>query len=419
MVLSIPPPVLADLLPAFLSHIPASFASPKPPPSLPPLLTPLTRSRLAHLSFNLPSSAESSWLSLLTWSSDPADGQGLHDHLASQDYYFLHQEPSPATYASKGFRRLDTETLQALVAIPEIELLVVYQFTTDDSLPAGAWKAHDMRLADDEDVLLRAGSWHTSIDAAEDSFRSAPRFTSALAPAAVAGKQLYQDDHKNDDSGDGDDDDDYWGRYDDEDTESSAGDHVNATAPSASQQQSPVQVAASLLARRVLADDDIDMTKAEDEYYSRYANVEPVLDRGASSDTTTTTTATAVPAAYKYISHADHRRDSLSTAHTAATDVDATSETLSTPLTAFTQPSTQVSPLAQMQLKPEIASELERAAEVHTQSEIAIRQHVSTSIKSLYRLWKAGGLEAEDFGQMLEREVEVLRLVEEAGELGS
>ncbi|KAJ6258685.1 hypothetical protein Dda_6734 [Drechslerella dactyloides] len=410
MVLSIPPPSLADLLPAFLSHIPASFASPRPPPSLPPHLTPLTRSRLTHLAFSS-SGSDSSWLSLLTWSSDPADGQALHDHLVAQDYFFLHQAPSPGTFQCRGYRRLDAETLQALVSVPEIELLVVYQFVENDVAASGAegviensWKVHDIRLSDDEDVLLRAGSWHDSIDAAEESFRSstyAPttRFTAPLDTSFQ--REMAVDD---------DDDDDYWGRYDDEDTESTAGDHGAAPPPTTSQQQSPVQLAASLLARRVLDPQPADDNGDEDAYFAQYASVQPVLDSHP-TDPPTVTTATAT--ATKLID----RRDSLSTTHTAATDREEPTSTLSTPLTAFTHPSAHISPLQSKAATADVSA-LERAAEVHTQAEVAIRQHVSTSVKSLWRLWRAGGLDADDFARVVEREVEVLRLVEEAADLG-
>ncbi|RVD88853.1 uncharacterized protein DFL_003024 [Arthrobotrys flagrans] len=375
MVASISPPILSTLLPSFLSHLPTSFASPKPPPSLPPLLTPLLRSRLTHLSFNL--TAENSWLSLLTWSSIPSDSQTLQDHLASQDYYFLHQPPSPNTFVNKGYRRLDGETVQCLVEVTELEVVVLYQFvgddiTSEDGEVGNAWKVHDERTE----------------------------------------KQQGEEE---------DDDDDYWGRYDDEETESVAGDED--TRPPVvqhqhTQPQSHVQIAASMLARRVLQEQtqEEEDDKEEEEYYARYANVEPVLDNPGP------TTGEGLD-----------RRSSISTNHTS-TSATFDAQATSTPLTAFTHPSTKVSPVitattltnnASHHPKPEpatakkIVAGLESAAEVHTQSEVAIQQHVSTSIKSLYRLWKAGGMDGEEFGKFLAREVEVLRVVDEAGELGS
>ncbi|KAK6499059.1 hypothetical protein TWF481_011628 [Arthrobotrys musiformis] len=412
MVASIPPPQISSLLPSFLAHIPASFASPKPPPSLPPLLTPLTRSRLTHLSFNLSSSVENSWLSLLTWSSIPSDGQVLQEHLAGQDYYFLHQPPSPNTFVNKGYRRLDGETLQCLVEIPELEVVVLYQFIADDIISeegavGDAWKVQDVRLADDEEALLKAGVFCESIDAAEGGFRS-----SSVAVRGFSYGHNFQQSQKQVEEQD-DSDDDYWGRYDDEETESVAGDEEPRSIPQ--QPQSHVQIAASMLARRVLEQEEQAEDKEEEEYYARYANVEPVLDN-------------PVPTNPEGVVD---RRDSISTNITStSTTFDA--QTLSTPLTAFTHPSTKVSPVMTATTisttshpKPEVATAkrivagLESAAEVHTQSEVAIQQHVSTSIKSLYRLWKAGGMDTEEFGRFLEREVEVLKVVEEAGELGS
>lgn len=323
---------------------------------------------------------------------------------------------------NKGYRRLDGETVQCLVEVTELEVVVLYQFvgddiTSEDGEVGNAWKVHDVRLADDEEVLLTAGKFWSSIEEAEGGFRSVPRYggysygnsyNNNLQPQKQQGEEE-------------DDDDDYWGRYDDEETESVAGDED--TRPPVvqhqhTQPQSHVQIAASMLARRVLQEQtqEEEDDKEEEEYYARYANVEPVLDNPGPT-----------------IGEGLDRRSSISTNHTS-TSATFDAQATSTPLTAFTHPSTKVSPVitattltnnASHHPKPEpatakkIVAGLESAAEVHTQSEVAIQQHVSTSIKSLYRLWKAGGMDGEEFGKFLAREVEVLRVVDEAGELGS
>ena len=41
-------------------------------------------------------------------------------------------------------------------------------------------------------------------------------------------------------------------------------------------------------------------------------------------------------------------------------------------------------------------------------SEAAVRQHVSASVKSLFRLCRATGIERGEFGEMVKREVEML-----------
>lgn len=47
------------------------------------------------------------------------------------------------------------------------------------------------------------------------------------------------------------------------------------------------------------------------------------------------------------------------------------------------------------------------------QNEVAIRQHIATSLKSLYRLARAGGMEREDFAGLVEREVALLGVEED------
>src|SRR5947208_1080855 len=106
MVNFIPDPEVQQLVTPFITHLPTAFTSPKPAPTLTPLLAPITRARLEHLSFG-----GAPWLSLLTWSSSPEDGHRLYEHLIEEDYFFLHHSETPKSYTYKGARRLDSETL--------------------------------------------------------------------------------------------------------------------------------------------------------------------------------------------------------------------------------------------------------------------------------------------------------------------
>jgi hypothetical protein len=56
---------------------------------------------------------------------------------------------------------------------------------------------------------------------------------------------------------------------------------------------------------------------------------------------------------------------------------------------------------------------LERKAENYSQAEIAIKQHISTDIKSLFRLAKASGIDRQEFERIIQRELEVLPLLEQ------
>lgn len=56
---------------------------------------------------------------------------------------------------------------------------------------------------------------------------------------------------------------------------------------------------------------------------------------------------------------------------------------------------------------------LERQAENYSQAELAIKQHISTDIKSLFRLARASGIDREEFERIIQRELEVLPMLEE------
>jgi hypothetical protein len=56
---------------------------------------------------------------------------------------------------------------------------------------------------------------------------------------------------------------------------------------------------------------------------------------------------------------------------------------------------------------------LERKAEHYSQAELAIKQHISTDIKSLFRLARASGIDREEFERIIQRELEVLPMLEQ------
>jgi hypothetical protein len=56
---------------------------------------------------------------------------------------------------------------------------------------------------------------------------------------------------------------------------------------------------------------------------------------------------------------------------------------------------------------------LEREAESSSQAELAIKQHISTDMKSLFRLARASGISREEFERIIKRELEVLPMLEQ------
>ncbi len=55
---------------------------------------------------------------------------------------------------------------------------------------------------------------------------------------------------------------------------------------------------------------------------------------------------------------------------------------------------------------------LEHTAESQSASEIGVKQHISTNIKSLYRLAKSTGMDRAEFERVVQRELEVLSIMD-------
>jgi hypothetical protein len=60
-------------------------------------------------------------------------------------------------------------------------------------------------------------------------------------------------------------------------------------------------------------------------------------------------------------------------------------------------------------------AKLESTAAAQGQSEIGVRQHISTTMKSLFRLARAAGIERCEFERLVMTELDVLTLMEEEG----
>lgn len=403
-------PDFSQILLPFLSQLPTAFSSPKPPPTLPPLLAPITRARLHHLSFN----NNRPWPVYLTWSSSDS-GNDLYEHLMEQDYYFLHVEISPSLYSSRGIQRVDKETLHAAVEIPEIGIVVVYIYVVlDDIEPKTEWKVFDVRLLDTD--IHQEEDWRPTVREAEESYKiSHPQGQGKNKSVAVetngTNTSAQQADDKATGDNDDDDDDDYWGRYDEEDSESVA---------SPGEQTRPAET--------------------DDDYYNRYSNVQPAMDPEdptlptAFNPTSATTNPAlnnnnehssnihapipqkpvsslplSIPPPQTGVSYDNHPISSSSPPPLSP------SYTIQSKSTAVTQ-HTNAPALNSNNINVE---KLEQQAQVDEKFETAIRQHVSTSMKSLYRLWKVSGMEKEEFDAVIKTELEVLGIMDEADGMGS
>ncbi|KAF8426279.1 hypothetical protein EV426DRAFT_572738 [Tirmania nivea] len=420
----IPSPSVEGLLPPFLAHIPIAFSSTQLPPSLLPLLAPILRSRVRLLSSFTPgpstttttglSSPSDSWLSLLTWSST---GDELCRQLSQQDF-----SPHPSgefeigEYGFKGVRRTDEETVKARVELLErgIEIEYVWVDEKEDKGEGAGWKIVDLRLvkgrmSEKEDE----GKWYPTVASAEEEFRK-EREEKKIESELAKGPELVTPSSKSlanpylspsssfPPPGDDEEDDSYWDMYD-----------LSPVRTSAVQHQTHIQ--------------------SEDEYFARYADVQPALDRGEEVEephqfqeksyiapSQTHPTSTGINSFPQPQNPQTQPQQQPSTffppiplsppTSSPSKSPSIHSHTLSIAPTEIKTPSPRLgSPSASI-------SVLEDLANKQMQAETGVKQHISTSIKSLFRLARVVGMEREEFERVVRTELEVLGMVEEEEE---
>ena len=387
MVQYIPPPDYKGLLPPLLACLPTSFVSPRPPPALLPLLTPILRQRVQLLATNA-SSPTDSWLPLLCWESGPA--QKLVDVVSESDAFELHPVSGEIDFGEVEdvqYRRLDEETLQAKIVVTDMGLIVIYLWCVGDPEGGGdGWHASEVRPLEGDENVTSETWWPTMGQADErfqnrmmdDALRHGEENTVTQRPAAnvptVAEEQS-------------DDDDDYWAQYDQ--TPGGRTPAVKSPGPS---------TALNTHAR----------TTSEADHYARYAQVQPEMDNDDPSGNRdaigeSTLNGDVIRPSMPQIrqpewapiqgsmvlpngdanAHGDESAD-LGPSHPTATSPRPRSATV---------------------------TQLEYSAQSQSVAEIAVKQHISTSIKSLFRLSRNSGIERSDFDRMVRTELETLSMI--------
>ncbi|KAF2270437.1 hypothetical protein CC78DRAFT_132811 [Lojkania enalia] len=395
----IPPPNARDLLPPLLACLSTATASKQPPPPLLPLVSPILRQRLQLL-------ASDEWLPLLCWDSQAASKLPqivnkiqIEPHPASGEIEV--EDPDEVLY-----RRSDSETLHSRLVLGEYGIVPTYLWCTGGD-SGDRWKLSELRGIEDADD---GTEWFSSIaQANEAGFRRKLVANSVASRQATAMKALEPEPPKEDE----DDDDAYWAAYD-------------RTPGRTPQKRSPAPMTNS----RVQLP-----TQSELEYFARYATeVQPALDAHdpdeeglALGESTLNGNAlsfqrdlqtkpfetfnlgpnsydSSFPPAFEYTTTGlkGIRRDSLGdtkTEHIESIDDDRYAA-LNHPRPSSSASSNSV-------------EMLEREAESHSQAELAIKQHISTDLKSLFRLARTAGIEREEFERIVKRELEVLPLLEQ------
>ncbi len=398
----IPPPSPRHILPALLACLPAAAVSSQPPTALLPLLSPILRQRVQLLS----AASNDPWLPLLCY--DHAKASKLSD-IAKSDRFECHPvsgevEVDWDTEVETGYRRIDKETLQALVSLQELDLIVKLLWCTGDQEGGGdGWRIGEVSVLDSSTPTVDGQQGCASIGEAEGRFKEATskdltssRTSDALKPNHTANGKNHPT-QPTLQAGDEEDDDAYWAQYD------------NTPARTPAPKQSPAPDSLINGSQNHGAD--------EDAYYAQYASVQPAMD-SHDQDEAQTNGGVETTLGHDEITHELHQNLSnhpdFSESSRAWTEDFKETEPLARPYTDDEGILVQPRPSSSGSSSGEdTVAKLERTASAQVQSEIGVKQHISFTVKSLYRLARTAGIERAEFERVVRTELDVLGLLEE------
>ncbi|KAG6124050.1 hypothetical protein E4U12_000257 [Claviceps purpurea] len=394
----ISPPSPARLLAPILPALPAAAASPQPAPQVLPLLSPILRQRVQLLSGPGSSSGPEPWLRLLCY--DPAKAVRLADLVSGPAL-----EPHPVSGeveidwdcdAETRYRRLDQETLQALVVLSEVGLAfqLVYCLHDEEGIDgANGWRIGEVTTVETSSPFTQFGG-AASIAEAERLYEEGK---SGRKDASSRGgddggvlKRDVQEGGKNNsgsnknnnndtkdanNGGTGDvavdenEDDDYWDLYDKTPAQTPMGKH-RSPAPVQAQGGTPSAAA------------------AEDAYFAQYADVQPAMDNHDPDEEAQAQQLLDVNVAGSVAARAPTEREppTLQQPHPDSPTASPAANTI---------------------------AHLEQCAGNQTRNEFSVKQHISRTIRSLAMLATASGIDTEEFSSLVKTELELLSMVDE------
>jgi hypothetical protein len=347
-------------------------------------------------------------LSLLCWDREIAarlppiiEKINVEPHPASGEIEV--EEPDKILY-----RRSDPETLHSKLVLGEYGIIPTYLWCTGGE-SGSRWLLAELRGTEDAED---GTEWFENVPAADEAgFR---RKSISVKSTGVTPQQAVTQPDPAADKAEEEDDGSYWAAYD----------QTPGRTPQPRRSPAP----------RTSSRTQIGPTQSELEYFERYASeVQPALDahdpdeeNPATGESTLNGNAlsytrepqtepldtsnlgpngydSSMPPAYTNAplnGSGVHANDSAVHLESIELDQSATADALTHP-----RPSSSASTNS--------VERLERKAESYSQAELAIKQHISTDIKSLFRLARASGIDREEFERIIQRELEVLPMLEQ------
>ncbi|MCJ1237042.1 hypothetical protein MMC14_005026 [Varicellaria rhodocarpa] len=369
----IPPPNPRELLPSFLACLPTAFASPQPPPALLPLLSPILQQRVQLLSST--STASESWLPLLCWEIPGAErllsiveSDSFEPHPVSGEIEF--RDIEDITY-----RRLDEETLQARLKATDLGLIVIYTWCEGDSDDGiDGWRVSELSPSDVNTDNTNY-PWRHSIESLHERAKE-KLITNATKEVLPIDTELQEDQIS--------DDEDYWAQYDN-------------PAPSTSAQPS---------ASHNSDGGKYSVATSDADYYAQYSQIQPVMDHEDPDEDRTEIGASTLNGSVISEAMAGSRPKEIFDEGIVQSVEAGWRQLDESSIINHPRPSSSSS-------KGSVSIErLEDSAVAQSLGEIAVQQHISTSIKSLFRLARGVGIETTDFSRIIHTELQTLSIME-------
>jgi hypothetical protein len=309
-------------------------------------------------------SSQDSWLPLLCWNSEKGQQLGGIIESASFEPHPVSGEIEPPEVVEIKYMRLDEETLRAQLPLSDLNLSVVYLWCVDDKDGGGTgWRVTELRPGgpNAED----AENWSNTVSEANEDARKS-HFADALREAEDGEE----------------DDDDYWAQYD----------NTPGRTPAIKRSPAP-------LSMRTNGDAGSDAA-----YYAQYNEVQPAMDNEDPSERMEGTEESTLNGNIlegimrRQTQGGDDTRPPPYALSGFDHDRQGEHEIINT---RPSPPSSRGS---------DTVARLEETVESQSTSEIGVRQHISTNIKSLYRLAKTTGMDRTEFERIVQRELEVLSI---------
>ncbi|TDZ33529.1 hypothetical protein C8035_v012162 [Colletotrichum spinosum] len=395
-----PMPNIGGLLAPILPALPPASISKQPAIGVLPLLSPILRQRVQLLS----ESSTEPWIRLLAYDTDKAarltevvQNGRLEPHPVSGEVEVDWEYDAKAKY-----RRLDLETLQALVVLEELELSFRLIYCVGDKDGGGdGWRVGEVSVVDKNVPFGDFGGYSTITEAEKAYADSRPAKTTTPKPLAASS----QDDAEEDE------DDGYWDRYDATPARTPANDAMKRSpAPQASQtsQASQASQASQLGGFRT--------ESAEDAYYAQYDSVQPAMD-AHDPDEEVEGFDVAPPLGLGAVI-------SQGSSEPGLTETNGSWTIMAEPPRSPSIHSQDEDRAAAGLLHPRPASsastngsrmveKLEESAGKQEQNEFGVKQHVSRSIRSLFLLARSSGIDREEFERLVKTELDVLGMIED------